>query len=171
LDKVETNWGLSPFRKEGFYDFVAPRVSFIKRLGDHAEVIEYVWQPLRIYDMPDHERIDRLQFTYNRYQYAGAARRFFYGAGVGGNVILYNRNLKDWAAARGIALRDGVTGLGRVFAGYVLRQVRFLKYRYPLVFRVEAVITPDVKFGGELGRAGHRLETSEIRAGLSFSVE
>lgn len=170
-EKVERDWGVGYFRLNGYHDFLEPRISFIKRKPDYSEVIEYSWRPMEIVDMPHHERIDRIRCLINRYYFAGRERRFFYGAGLGGNIILFNDDLKDWAKTRGISLQDGVHGAGRLFLGYKLREIRFMKKLYPVVARLDAHISPDYKFGGYLGRAGDRLELSEIKLGLSFSIE
>ncbi|HNV68769.1 MAG TPA: hypothetical protein PKO06_03665 [Candidatus Ozemobacteraceae bacterium] len=170
-DKVERDWGVGYFRLNGYHDFVEPRISFIKRKPHYSEVIEYSWRPMEVVDMPKHERIDRIRCLINRYYFTGRERRFFYGAGLGGNIVLFNDDLKDWAKSRGLSLEDGVHGAGRVFVGYKIREVRFMKKLYPVVARIDAHISPDYKFGGILGRAGDRLELSEIKFGLNFSIE
>lgn len=170
-EKVERDWGMGYFRLNGFHDFVEPRIAFVKRKSDYSEVIEYSWRPMEVVDMPEHERIDRIRCLINRYYFSGPERRFFYGAGVGGNIVLFNNDLKDWAKARGFALKDGVQGAGRVFVGYKIREVRFMGKLYPVVARVDAHISPDYNFGGNLGRAGNQLELSEIKFGLNFSIE
>lgn len=170
-EKVDRDWGVGYFRLNGYRDFLEPRISFIKRKPDYSEVIEYAWRPMVISDMPHNERIDRIRCLINRYYFAGRNRRFFYGAGLGGNIILFNDDLKDWAKARGLTLEDGVHGAGRLFAGYQVREIRFMKKLYPVVIRVDAHISPDYKFGGTLGRAGDRLELSEIKLALNFGIE
>lgn len=171
LDKVEMDWGFSYFRLNGYRDSLEPRVAFIKRKSRYSEVIEYSWRPMEIYAMPHKERIDRIRCLFNRYYFSGPRKLIFYGFGVGGNIVLFNDRLKDWAKTRGISLRDGVLGTGRLFVGYKLRDFTFLKKTYPVVVRVDGHFSQDYKFGGELGRAGTRLDLSEIRLGLNFSIE
>ena len=171
LDKVERDWGLRPFKKNGYRMLAEPRISFIKRKPDYSEVVEYSWQPLIIEKMPHHERIDRIRFSFNRYYFTGRERRIFYGGGLGGNIILFNHELKDWAVANNLSLKDGVNGLGRLFFGYKFSEFTFNKWTYPVVFRVDAIISPAYKFGGNLGEAGDRLELNEITAGLSLGIE
>ncbi|MBF0500883.1 MAG: hypothetical protein HQM09_12165 [Candidatus Riflebacteria bacterium] len=171
LDKVERSWGLRPFRMSGYQTFVEPRIAFIKRKKDFSEVIEYSWRPLLILDMPHKERIDRIQFSFNRYYFTGPEKRSFYGGGLGGNIILFNQSLKSWGKDRALDLKDGVNGLGRVFLGYKWREIRFLGETYPVVLRVDGIFSPSYEFGGNLGRAGDKLNLTEIRGGLSFSIE
>lgn len=171
LDKVDRDWGLRPFKKNGYQMLAEPRISFIKRKPEYSEVVEYSWQPLIIEKMPHHERIDRIRFSFNRYYFSGRERRIFYGGGLGGNIILFNHELKDWATANNLSLKDGVNGLGRLFFGYKFSEFTFNKWTYPVVFRVEAIISPAYKFGGNLGEAGDRLELNEITAGLSLGIE
>ncbi|RCK78666.1 MAG: hypothetical protein OZSIB_1193 [Candidatus Ozemobacter sibiricus] len=172
LEKVERSFGVRWFRKEGYKDFFEPRVAFIKRKPHFSETIEYAWRPMEIFDMPHRERIDRVQCLYNRYYFAGHERRLFYGAGVGGNIVLFNQKLKDWAKQhRNIDLQDGVNGLGRLFVGYKVSQITLGKKVYPVVVRVDGFFSPDYRFGGTLGRAGDRLELSEIKADVGLSIE
>jgi hypothetical protein len=126
---------------------------------------------MQIHDMPHKERIDLVRFSYNRYFFSGPEKKMFFGGGVGGNIILFNDKLKDWASDRGISLKDGLNGLGRLFLGFKIREFPFNKTVYPIVFRVDAMISPPYKFGGELGHAGDRLKLTEITAGISFSIE
>ncbi|HEY9069394.1 MAG TPA: hypothetical protein VIV61_04000 [Candidatus Ozemobacteraceae bacterium] len=170
LEKVSPEFGARWFRKEGYKDFFEPRVSFVKRKTGYSEVIEYSWRPMVPFGLKNDERIDRVQFSFSRYYYSGP--RIFYGAGVGGNIILFTEGLKDLAKARyNLDVKDGVNGLGRVFAGYKLRDFTFGKYKFPLTLRIDAVFSPDYKFGGEMGRAGDKIELTEITGGFAFSVE
>ncbi len=172
LDKVDRSFGLRWFQKDGYRDFFEPRVAFIKRKEGYSEVIEYAWRPLEIYDMPHRERIDRVQCCYNRYFFSGPERRLFYGAGVGGNIVLFNQKLKDWGTEHGnIDLKDGVNGLGRVFVGYKVSEFTFGRTTYPVVVRVDGFFSPPYRFGGTLGRAGDELELTEIKADVAFSIE
>ena len=171
FDKVDRDWGLRPFMKNGYQTLVAPRISFIKRKDLYSEVVEYSWQPLIIKNMPHHERIDRVQFSFNRYYFLGPDRKIFYGGGLGGNIILFNHDLKEWGTRNNINLKDGVNGLGRLFLGYKFREFTFNRWTYPIVFRVDATFSPAYKFGGNLGEAGDRLELTEIKAGLSLGIE
>lgn len=170
-DKVDRDWGLRPFMKNGYQPMVAPRISFIKRKEMYSEVVEYSWQPLIIKNMPNRERIDRVQFSFNRYYFTGPNHKIFYGGGLGGNIILFNHDLKDWGTRNNINLKDGVNGLGRLFLGYKFSQFTFNRWTYPVVFRVDATFSPAYKFGGILGEAGDRLELNEIQAGLSLGIE
>ncbi len=172
LEKVERSFGVRWFRKEGYKDFFEPRIAFVKRKEGFSEVIEYAWRPMEIFDMPHRERIDRVQCLYNRYYFAGPDRRLFFGAGVGGNIVLFSQKLKDWAKQNGtIDLKDGVNGLGRVFVGYKVSQIALGKKTYPIVVRVDGFFSPDYKFGGTLGRAGDRLDLTEIKADVGLSIE
>jgi hypothetical protein len=171
LEKVDRSFGFGWFRANGYRDSLEPRVSFVKRLSGHSEVIEYAWRPMEIYGMPHKERIDRVRCLYNRY-YFSKNRTLFYGAGVGGNLIFFNRKLKDWAKTKqNLELKDGVNGLGRVFVGYKLRDFAFRGKTYPVVARVDGFFSPDYRFGGTLGAAGDRLDLTEIRGGINFSIE
>ncbi|MBF0407945.1 MAG: hypothetical protein HQM10_11360 [Candidatus Riflebacteria bacterium] len=169
--KVERSLGLGYFRMDGYTDFVEPRLSFIKRKNSYSEVVEYSWRPMFIKDMPNKERIDRVQFTINRYYFTSPAKKFFYGGGLGGNFIFFNKGLKDWGKERSIDLKDGINGLARLFIGWKISEFKFLKTVYPLVFRVDASFSPPYKFGGTLGRAGEEIKLTQIFAGLSFSIE
>jgi len=170
LEKVSPEFGARWFRKDGYKDFFEPRVSFVKRKSGYSEVIEYSWRPMVPFGMRNDERIDRVQFSFSRYYYSGP--KIFYGAGVGGNIILFTDGLKDLAKTRyNLDVKDGVNGLGRVFAGYKLRDFSFGKYKFPLTLRIDAVFSPDYKFGGEMGRAGDKIELTEITGGFAFSVE
>jgi hypothetical protein len=171
LDKVERSWGIRPFMINGYQTMVEPRIAFIKRKVNYSEVIEYSWRPMLIKDMPHKERIDRVQFSFNRYYYTGEDKRSFYGAGIGGNIILFNQALKDWGKERSIDVQDGVNGLGRVFFGHKLSEIKFLGETYPIVARVDGIFSPPYEFGGNLGEAGTRLTFTEVRGGLSFSIE
>lgn len=172
-EKVETSLGMGWFRKNGYVDFVEPRVSFVKRKKDFSEVIEYDWRPMQIFNMPHKERIDVIRCSFNRYYYSGQEKKIFYGFGLGGNILLFNSNLKDWGAERGLSLKDGVNGLGRLFGGYKVAEVQvpFLKTKYPVVVRFDAIFSPTYKFGGYLGAAGDRLKLTEFSVGLGFSIE
>ncbi|MBI3037998.1 hypothetical protein HYY75_02950 [bacterium] len=171
IDKTERSFGLRWFRMNGYHDFVEPRIAFIKRKSGNSEVIEYSWRPMRIVKMPNHERIDRIQCSFNRYFFGGRKKNIFYGFGAGGNVILFNKKLHEWGKQRKIFLSDGVNGLGRLFAGYKLRDISVGKTKYPLVFRVDGLFSPPYRFGGELGRAGDKLKLSEVTANFAFSIE
>lgn len=172
LEKVERNFGVGFFRLNGYKDFIEPRVSFVKRKPKRSEVIEYSWRPMVLHDMPDRERIDRIRFTFNIYQFPKGNRQFFYGGGLGGNIVLFNDALKDWAKKnRSIDLQDGVNGLGRLFIGYKLRDFTFGKKVYPVVARVDAYFSPPYRFGASLHRAGDELKLSEITFGINFSIE
>lgn len=170
LEKVAPEFGARWFRKNGYKDFFEPRVAFIKRKTGYSEVIEYSWRPMVPFGMRNDERIDRVQFSFNRYYYNGP--RIFYGGGLGGNVILFTQALKDIAKDRHkLDLKDGVNGLARVFAGYKIRDFKFGKYRFPLVARVDAVFSPDYKFGGELAQSGDKIKLTEVTGGLALSIE
>ncbi len=171
LDKVERSFGAGFFRRSGYQTFLEPRVSFVKRKERYSEVIEYSWRPMLIKDMPHKERIDHLRCSINRYYYAGKDKKIFYGGGIGGNVILFNDKLKEYAQARKLHLRDGVNGLARVFAGYKVTDFQFGKATYPVVLRVDAFFSPPYKFGGEIGQAGNQLRLTEVVGGISFSIE
>lgn len=171
FDKVDRDWGLRPFMKNGYQPMVEPRISFIKRKDMYSEVVEYSWLPLIIKEMPNRERIDRVQFSFNRYYFTGPERKIFYGGGLGGNIILFSHDLKTWGTRNNINLKDGVNGLGRLFFGYKFSEFKFNRWTYPVVFRVDAMFSPAYKFGGLLGEAGDRLELSEIKAGLSLGIE
>lgn len=170
LEKVAPEFGARWFRKNGYKDFFEPRVAFIKRKIGYSEVIEYSWRPMVPFGMRNDERIDRIQFSFNRYYYKGP--RIFYGGGIGANVILFTQPLKDIAKDRhNLSLKDGVNGLGRVFAGYKIRDLTFGKYKFPLVLRVDAVFSPAYEFGGELGQSGNKIKMTEITGGLALSIE
>jgi len=172
LEKVERSFGARWFSMKGYKDFFEPRVAFIKRKSSFSEVIEYCWRPLVIYDMPHKERIDRIQFSFNRYYYSGKEKKLFYGAGAGGNVILFSQKLKDWGKKfADLDLHDGVAGLCRVFLGYKLSEFKLGRTVYPIVFRVDGYFSPPYKFGAVLGHAGEELKLTEINAGISFSIE
>lgn len=172
IEEAERSFGLGYFRMKGFRSFVEPSISFIKRKEGYSEVIEYSWRPLWIRHMPDNVRIDRIRFSFNRYYYSGSEKKIFYGAGLGGHLVLFNRALKDWAKVnRGLDLKDGLNALGRVFFGYKLHEITFGKTVYPVVLRFDAFLSPDYKFAGELGRAGEKLRLTEFKLGISFSIE
>ncbi|HNW35805.1 MAG TPA: hypothetical protein PKM25_12780 [Candidatus Ozemobacteraceae bacterium] len=170
LEKVLPEFGARWFRKSGYKDCFEPRVAFIKRKNGYSEVIEYSWRPMVPFGMKNDERIDRVQFSFNRYYRNGP--RIFYGGGIGGNVILFTQALKDLAKTQyKLALKDGVNGLGRIFAGYKIRDFSFGKYKFPLVARVDAIFSPAYEFGGELGRSGDKMKLTEITGGLALSIE
>lgn len=172
IEKAERNLGCGWFKTKEFKAFIEPSISFVKRKADYSEVIEYSWRPLLIRDMPKKERIDRIRFSYNRYQYAGSRKQFFYGGGVGGHIILFTRKLKDWAQENvALDLKDGVNGLGRVFCGYKLREISIGKTVYPVVLRVDGFFSPAYEYGGRLGRAGEKLNLTEVKVALAFSIE
>ncbi|MFZ2959169.1 MAG: hypothetical protein WA705_19970 [Candidatus Ozemobacteraceae bacterium] len=171
LDKVARSWGVNLFMVNGYQTMIEPRIAFIKRKSGHSEVIEYSWRPMIIKDMPHKERIDHIKFSFNRYYFTGKNKRSFYGAGIGGNIILFNQALKDWGKERSIDLKDGVNGLGRVFIGHKLSEIKFMGDTYPVVVRVDGILSPPYDFGGNLGQAGNRLTFTEVRAALNFSVE
>jgi hypothetical protein len=171
LQKAERSFGAGWFRKSGYKDFIEPRVSFYKRKGDYSEVVEYAWRPMVIHGLSNKERIDVIRFLYNRYYYFGREKRVFGGVGVGGNALMFSRELKDWAMLRKIDLKDGLSGLGRVAFGYKFSQFKFGKKVYPLVVRIDGYFSPPYRFGGNLGAAGDKLKLTEITGGLSFSIE
>ncbi|OQA09646.1 MAG: hypothetical protein BWY66_00475 [bacterium ADurb.Bin374] len=170
LEKVAPEFGARWFTKNGYKDFFEPRVAFIKRKIGYSEVIEYSWRPMVPFGMKNDERIDRVQFSFNRYYYNGP--KIFYGGGVGGNIILFTDALKDLGKARyNLDLKDGVNGLCRAFAGYKIRNFRFGKYTFPLVARVDAIYSPAYEFGGDLAASGNKIKLTEVTAGLALSVE
>lgn len=170
LEKVAPEFGARWFRKDGYKDFFEPRVAFIKRKSGYSEVIEYSWRPMVPFGMKNDERIDRVQFSFNRYYYKGP--KIFYGGGVGGNIILFTDGLKDLGkTGYKLDLKDGVNGLFRAFAGYKIRDFTFGKYKFPLVARVDAIYSPPYEFGGDLAGCGDRIKLTEVTAGLALSVE
>jgi len=172
FEKVKPSFGIKWFRKDGYRDFFEPRVAFIKRKERFSEVIEYSWRPMEIFNMPHRERIDRVQCCYNRYWYNGPEKRIFFGGGFGGNIILFNQKLKDWAKANAkVNLKDGVNGLGRVFAGYKVSEFKFGKTVFPVVIRVDGFFSPPYKFGATIGRAGDQLKLTEVKADVALSIE
>lgn len=172
IDKVERSFGARFFNMKGYVDFIEPRVAFIKRKPDFSEVIEYSWRPMLIHDMPHKERIDRIQCSFNRYYYIDKQKKVFVGAGVGGNIVLFSEKLKDWARTNAkVNLRDGINGLGRVMAGYKIRDIPFGKWKFPLVVRADAFFSPPYRFGAALGDAGEKLKLTEAKIGLALSVE
>ncbi len=171
LEKAERNFGWGWFSKSGYQSFIEPRVAFVKRMAKYSESVEYSWRPMVLKNMPHKERIDQLRFSFNRYYYSGRDRKVFYGAGLGGNAILFNRELKDWGNANGLSLKDGINGLGRLFAGFKFSEFKFNNKVYPLVLRADAFISPDFKFGGNVGEAGDRIKLTEFQIGIAFSIE
>ncbi|MBF0545163.1 MAG: hypothetical protein HQM08_12045 [Candidatus Riflebacteria bacterium] len=169
--KVEQSWGLRYFHSSGYVDFVEPRISFIKKKAQQSETIEYGWRPMLIQNMPNKERIDRVQFTFNHYFFTSPKKNVFYGAGVGGNFIFFSQSLKNWAHDRNINLKDGINGLGRIFLGCKVGEFKLFKTVYPLVIRVDAAFSPPYKFGGTLGKAGDQIKLTEVYGGLGFSIE
>ncbi|MBP7633071.1 hypothetical protein KBA41_02795 [Candidatus Ozemobacteraceae bacterium] len=170
LEKVAPEFGARWFTKNGYKDFFEPRIAFIKRKIGYSEVIEYSWRPMVPFGMKNDERIDRVQFSFNRYYYNGP--KIFYGGGVGGNIILFTDALKDLGKARyNLDLKDGVNGLFRAFAGYKIRDFKFGKYKFPLVARVDAIYSPPYEFGGDLAASGNKIKLTEVTAGLALSVE
>lgn len=172
LEQAEQNFGVGFFRREGFKSFIEPRVSFVKRKPGKSEVIEYSWRPMVLDDMPHRERIDLIRCSFNFYRFPQNNKKVFYGAGVGGNVVLFNEKLKDWAKThRNIDLKDGVNGLGRLFLGCKLQDFTFANKVYPVVARVDAFFSPPYRFGASLHRAGEELKLTEVTFGISFSIE
>ena len=172
LEKVDRQFGFGFFRANGYKDSIEPRVTFIKRKPTYSEAIEYSWRPMQLHDMPHKERIDRIRCTFNRYQFLGKDRRMFYGAGLGGNIILFNKQLKDWGKRyRNIGVQDGVNGLVRLFGGYKVSEFTLGKTVYPIVLRIDAFFSPPYRFGASLHKAGEELTLSEVTAGINFSIE
>lgn len=171
LPKVTKSFKLDWFKKNGYKDFIEPKVSFIKRKKNKSEVIEYSYRPMLIHDMPNKERIDRIQSSYNFYFFP-RSRKHYYGVGIGANIILFSNKLKEWALAnRNKELKNGVHPFMRFIVGHKITDFKFNNFKYPLYLRLEHTISPAYKFHTELGKAGDKLELTEFRASISIYIE